>query len=81
MCGTLGLSQKIDFVLRPCVVGVFSHDCEISLKKSIGEALARLFLELKSVYGGNKDVSRMVLSVAGVIPATDVDSSVFVETV
>ena len=68
-------------MLRPCVVGVFSHECEIGLKRQIGEALARLFLELKSVYGDNKDVSQMIVRMSGLIPADEVDSSVFVDSV
>ena len=76
-----GDGQKIDFVLKPRVVGVFSQECEIGLKRQIGEALARLFLELKSVYGDNMDVSQMAVRVGGLTPADDVDSSVFVDTV
>ena len=29
--------EKIDFVLRPCIVGVFSQECEIRLKRQIGK--------------------------------------------
>ena len=75
-----GDGEKIEFVLRPCIVGVFSHECEIALKRQIGEALARLFLELKSVYGDNRDVSQMAVKVGGLAPADGVDFSVFVDT-
>ena len=76
-----GDGEKIDFVLRPCIVGVFSQECEIGLKRQIGEALARLFLELKGVYGDNMDVSQMAVKVGGLVLADEVHSSVFVDVV
>lgn len=53
----------------------------MEMKRALGGALAKLFLLLGHVYGGNKSVDKMIVQPSGVVPDDCVEHSKFVEVV